>query len=1254
MKKNLRLLCLGLAAATITCGFAQEDKTSLLKNADMEQGVKGWSFDGVDVVGKNTKNPSTQIGFHGMNKGVQEAWHSSASNPLGDSYVMQRLSNLPAGTYVFGAYAAAAKQMNRMDICERETKDGNTTHVLVDGKHQYSEYWSNRDSINGVVLFANNATVRVATDNPDLSAAGQFFGHSSKFNVAVTLSDADEKKGYLDLGMRVTETNANYIVWDNATLYYFGNMSEAAALDAMAEIDMNKAAAIADTLKGYKMNVDSLSALTAAIAAAKANVTTAATLWDDSKAIHEAAALARKSITDYANLKKNIESAKLLTDPSIEWSQEFTPDFVALLEEVIAASEEAYDAAELDRAGLTALRKELNWSAGDVHVDSVYRAWFYLADYNLTEAAGKVNQPGGITQVQYDELKALEGEVADTVAVYEIDAELPMEDRTINPNNLLPYIAKIYNAIKKVEDNPISTEYTKMPIQFNQAENGWIEGAEWFDESKKIMGYTSPMYRFQGKIQNFRITVKKNKNNAAHFCLSKLEFFDGNGAKIELTSDNLTTNADQNTTGDADGGGIDALFDEDNNSYFHSSWQNGPSEAHYLEVNLPNGGYDAFSFRMLSRSNSNGWDQSHTFPGEMVISTPAPKRDALEALLNEAKNMNVYSIPEVGFYTGDFSYLTDEIAKAEAALATWPTEDECDQLRKDLQKQIQKFKDPAVDKSIYLPEAGVAYRIVSGFPGYYDKQHVEKALTINAADTTLWWGNVDAADAMQLFNFEPINPDENGLPSVEIETGENEDGTTWESIKYLYTIKNVGNGLYVDSTFKNNQLHLVEQALDTVRLVSLGRGQWNIVVKGSTLHAGDHNSGNPSESKGAYGGIAGIGSGIVSYGGGIDGASAWFIREYPTLPTPVAVSGAQFKSNCIHFQAANTITLTADKACGFANLALYDLYGEEIEVAEVVVEGNKATITTPKNIVGCAFAFANNEGVTSVSFNAIEFTAAIELLQAAYDAAVAVAPVQGTEVMQYADLSGYNAALAEAEAMIEAGAADDAAIQAMIEQLEAAVAALVPNMPVEGKYYYIYSGLDKFENNHGYLMAMYTKESKVFWAQENECEWNRYWQFEQATEAELTALQVKDATIPAYYIKNVSNGMYIGKAEGKSTQIEMVASKSSTVPYTITSLQQGTLVAIAGANDASNRLHGAGHGEGKNKNGTIVYWNSGLGTASIWTIAEAQLDLTDIDFTEVETEKAVVKGTFDLFGRRVAAPTAPGIYIIDGKKRYIK
>ena len=46
MKKNLRLLCLGLAALTFTAGFAQaENVTSKLRNANMEEGVRGWGID---------------------------------------------------------------------------------------------------------------------------------------------------------------------------------------------------------------------------------------------------------------------------------------------------------------------------------------------------------------------------------------------------------------------------------------------------------------------------------------------------------------------------------------------------------------------------------------------------------------------------------------------------------------------------------------------------------------------------------------------------------------------------------------------------------------------------------------------------------------------------------------------------------------------------------------------------------------------------------------------------------------------------------------------------------------------------------------------------------------------------------------------------------------------------------------------------------------------------------------------------------
>ena len=224
MKKNLRLLCLGLAAATFTASFAQTEKnlTDRLKNTDMEQGLRGWAFDGEQLFSRNTKDLSYRPGFYGMGNAVLEAWHGNVEDPLKDGFIAQRVGNLPSGTYVFGAYVGASKQV------------GGLTEP-------------NRGTIKGVELYANKATVPVATDNPDNNGTNSW-AHTAKFNVAVKLTDADYRKGWLEVGLRIATTNANYVVWDNPTLYYFGNMSEAEALDAMAKIDYKATALIADTV----------------------------------------------------------------------------------------------------------------------------------------------------------------------------------------------------------------------------------------------------------------------------------------------------------------------------------------------------------------------------------------------------------------------------------------------------------------------------------------------------------------------------------------------------------------------------------------------------------------------------------------------------------------------------------------------------------------------------------------------------------------------------------------------------------------------------------------------------------------------------------------------------------------------------------------------------------------------------------------------------------------------------------------------
>ena len=191
-------------------------------------------------------------------------------------------------------------------------------------------------------------------------------------------------------------------------------------------------------------------------------------------------------------------------------------------------------------------------------------------------------------------------------------------------------------------------------------------------------------------------------------------------------------------------------------------------------------------------------------------------------------------------------------------------------------------------------------------------------------------------------------------------------------------------------------------------------------------------------------------------------------------------------------------------------------------------------------------------------------------------------------------------------------------------------------------------------------MALYPKNAELCWAQENELDDSRCWMFEPATVEDLKNLGVSDSTVVAFYIKNLGSGEYFGNitkaAFQTNAKVPMASSKSSTVPYKVTMLGAGTAIAFDDVVDGQ-RIHGLGHSGGASKSGNITYWHSGVETASAWRIVETENDFvifSDLDFTEIEPEAPVVKGVYDLFGRRLVAPTTPGIYIIDGKKRVIK
>lgn len=1226
MKKNLRLLCLGLAAAaTFTASFAQTETnlTDRLKNTDMEQGLRGWAFDGEQLFSKNTKDLSYRPGFYGMGNAVLEAWHGNVEDPLKDGFIAQRLGNLPSGTYVFGAYAGASKQVGGLKE-------------------------PNRGTIKGVELYANKATVPVATDNPDNNGTNSW-AHTAKFNVAVKLTDADYRKGWLEVGLRIATTNANYVVWDNPTLYYFGNMSEAEALDAMAKIDYKATAAIADTvINGTVAKVMSAGIrkqVTEAVEGADTKAVTNATLWDDNAALHYLMGQARKSVSAYATLKNRIKSAKAVMEGEWVSAPDDIAELIAALKQSVATAEAAYAAAEMDTKDVDEMNKELNIAIADIRSDSLY-----TLNKELSELINGANFPG--TPGQKSNLEALYEQVADTLTAY---GDRDYYDAT----PFISLIDKVRKELQDIKGNPAAVKRDNFPINISKEEfaNGTkeIQVTDKNGDAQKLKKYTSPIYGFSAPVKSFRIVLNPTEMN--FFSLSELAFFTEDGAKIVLTEKNITSNAEHGAlNGDPatgkgyDGDSIPGLIDGNVLTWFHSSYGKQPTEknaagedvrvAPRFDVTFPaDQNISTFYFEMTSRAGQPG-----QFPGEVLLDAEAPQRDAMIEQFNTLKGFGVSLAADPGFDNADYSEVIDALIKADELIEKKASETEMAAHKTVLEQAASNYRKTQANADIRLPEEGKKYYIVSAVPGFMEKQNVQKAMTLHSTDTlqSIWWQDLLAKDAkLQQFEFELIK-DEYNEHSYESESGVDENGVSWEKIKYHYKMKHSATGLYVDSAVVDNKVRLVEEVDDTVRLQHIGGGQWAITLDdkdGSMLHAGDHRSGTIG-GDGQFDGKFGVGSNVIHWGEpNLNSASAWYIFEIE-VPLRQLIDGSNL-SEYKHFASTNVISLTADKECAFKDLKFYDINANRIALDSVVVEGKTATVYTSKFVVGCSYAFDNKEGVTSILVESA--LSNLYYLEQAYNKALDAAPIKGTEVGQCADVTAYEAALAAAEELFENGGSDEE-VQEAIDALDAAVKGLKINMPENGKYYFLYSANPEF-NKLAYRNAIYAEESKCSWGREKMFEMAQYWQFVQATDEQIAAKEIKDLTVPAYFIKNVAEEKYIGSVEGTG-QLGLHANEETATLYTVAAIEGGN-VAI--------KIAGGGNGLHTDVNyGTIVHWDANA-ERSRWTIIEAEFDLTDIDFTQIEDEpKAVVKGTYDLFGRRVVAPTAPGIYIIDGRKKLVK
>lgn len=145
------------------------EMTASIRNPSFEDGLNGWEAVGFQ---KQTNNSPSDEGWNKDGTVYAEKWVSS-SWTLPDVKLSQTVTGLPQGSYTVKMYAHAVNQSG------------------------------NPESTKGVSFFAGLNEVQVG-------AGGEY-----RINVIVT-------DGRLDLGMKVSSTDANWVACDNFRLYYHG------------------------------------------------------------------------------------------------------------------------------------------------------------------------------------------------------------------------------------------------------------------------------------------------------------------------------------------------------------------------------------------------------------------------------------------------------------------------------------------------------------------------------------------------------------------------------------------------------------------------------------------------------------------------------------------------------------------------------------------------------------------------------------------------------------------------------------------------------------------------------------------------------------------------------------------------------------------------------------------------------------------------------------------------------------------------
>ena len=128
-------------------------------------------------------------------------------------------------------------------------------------------------------------------------------------------------------------------------------------------------------------------------------------------------------------------------------------------------------------------------------------------------------------------------------------------------------------------------------------------GCSWQSTNNNIYTWKLPLVD-DVRTNHIRLTVlethpsESNYNGFPMVALGELKIYDRDGAKINYTVKNVSTNSLEKSEGS-----LEALCDNDYSTFYHSTWYSGtvPNDYVYLDINLPYA-IDGFQIEMFSRN----------------------------------------------------------------------------------------------------------------------------------------------------------------------------------------------------------------------------------------------------------------------------------------------------------------------------------------------------------------------------------------------------------------------------------------------------------------------------------------------------------------------------------------------------------------------------------------------------------------------------------------------------------------------------